>query len=145
MTANFKRLSSVEQPFFIFNSRLVITAELLISLPAAECVKTHATGIASIGFLFPIAKSHTSQSAFAPSAVYLHESITLPPPTASIISTFSRFATAIASLTKVILGFGSTPPISTNSIALLLSEALIVSKRPLFITLAFPYWSIIFL
>ena len=71
------------------------------------------TGSASFTVALPIGNCQTSISVFAPIAVYLLESITLPPPTAKIKSTFSFFATSTAFLTKVSLGLGSTPPIST--------------------------------
>ena len=51
--ANLHLLSSVVKPFFLLIERFVKTAELLISLPAAEIVKIQPTGNASLGVAFP--------------------------------------------------------------------------------------------
>ena len=78
-------------------SSLVITEELLISLPAAAIVSTTPTGSADSGVLFLSYKSHTSKSAAAPYAIAFAESITLPPPTASMKSTPLDFASSMPS------------------------------------------------
>jgi len=54
--------------------------------------------------------------AFSPSIAFA-ESMTLPPPTASKKSMFSRFASSIPSLTLERRGFGFTPPSVVKAIS----------------------------
>ena len=71
--ANWHLLVSLLKPLFILISRLVITAEELISLPAAARVSTQPMGRAFVATLFLVGKSQGSQSFAAPTAVYLQE------------------------------------------------------------------------
>ena len=67
--ANKGRFNSLLNPRFNFNSSLVITHELLISLPAAAIVKITPTGKASIGSISFALKRHGSSVDFAPTAI----------------------------------------------------------------------------
>ena len=87
MITNLGLTKSSLKPFLIFNSSLVITQELLSSLPAALIVKITPIGRAFIGFFSWLLKSQGSKSTNAPQAIAFAESITEPPPTAKIIST----------------------------------------------------------
>jgi hypothetical protein len=76
---------------------LVITDEFDPSLPAAGIVKITPTLSASVISCFLSQKSQKSPSYSAPAAIALAESITDPPPTAKIKSTFSFLHKSIPS------------------------------------------------
>ena len=65
----------------------------------------------------------------------LAESITLPPPTASIKSTLLFLQSSIPFLTKLNLGLGLTPPSSITCNSALFKESKILSYNPFFLIL----------
>ena len=131
-------LKSLEKPLFSFVSSFVITHEFDISLPAAEIVKIDPTGILSFTFSSPMENFHGLKSTLAPAEIAFDESNTDPPPTARIKSTFSLLTISTPFSTKLSLGFGSTPPNSTNSMLASFSFSTITSYRPDFLIDDFP-------
>ena len=111
MIANFGLFKSVDNPRFLPISVLVRTAESLVSLPAAEIVKTTPTGRLFTNRSSLAQNFQISMSGFAvPCATAFAVSMTLPPPTANTKSVPNAMDSCTASLAKDNLGFGSTPP-----------------------------------
>lgn len=93
-----------------------------ISDPAPGIVKTTPTPKVLFGSAFPLKKSQTSPSYTVPKDIALAESITLPPPTASINPILFSLQIFIPSYTNESFGFGTTPPNSINSIPYFLKD-----------------------
>jgi hypothetical protein len=94
-------------PIFNFFSGFDITEPASISEAVADNVNTVNSGNPAAGFFD--GSSYISQKSplyGIPLATAFAESITLPPPTAKIPSTFYSFATIIASRTFDASGFG---------------------------------------
>jgi len=106
---------------------LVITQELLISLPAAEIVNITPTGNASYGSTSLTLKRHGSSLVLAPKAMDFAESMTEPPPTANTNSICSCLQISTPFRTREIFGFGSTHPNSIQLIPALVNESLKIS------------------
>src|SRR4051794_26119200 len=106
---NLGKVNGLPHPYFSFVSQLVITDPEFISEPVAANVSTVPNGNASLTAAFFTTKSHASPSYFAPAAINLVQSITLPPPTANrkSIPSFLQISTPLRAV--VIRGFGSTP------------------------------------
>ncbi len=115
------------------SSSLLITVFFEASLPAAGMVSTTAMGSTLLFGRFVVNSSHTSSSMQAPLAMAFAESMTDPPPTASTQSMPLSLHSATPSRTKVISGFGRTPPSFTHSTPAAPSEAHTRSIRPLLI------------
>ena len=112
--ANFGRIRSLPIPDLSCVSSSVSTAELLISLPAAEIVKTVPTGSAFFNSFLFFQNSQISVPGFAaPIAIPFAVSIALPPPTARISSAPKAIAFSTPFLAKDRRGFGFTPPSSS--------------------------------
>ena len=113
MTAKRQRLKSVVMPRFVggFTRSFVMTAESLVSLPAAAMVSTVPIGRLRVISAFFIQKSQIGTSgAQAPCATALAVSITLPPPTARIKSAPNFTASPLIRSAILRHGFGTTPP-----------------------------------
>ena len=137
--ANFTRLNSVLSPFFLPIFSLVSTAESLISLPAAEIVRTTPTGRLFVKGTFSVQISQRSRSGFAvPWAIPFAVSMTLPPPTARIKSACISRAFFTPSSARESLGLGFTPPRPSHTIFSSSSSLLIFPRRPLFFALSPP-------
>ncbi len=101
------------------------------SLPAAGMVKTTAMGSVTGLGRFVSNSSHTSSSMHAPLEMAFAESMTLPPPTATIQSISSRLQRATPSRTSAISGLGRTPPSSNTVTPACSSDARTRATRPL--------------
>ena len=115
---------------FFPSSVLFTTVTALDSLPVAGQVRITPTGREDSGTAAPVKKSHTSPLITAPNPIAFAESITLPPPIAITKSTSSFFAISIPSYTRDSLGFGNTPPSSTQDIPSFSKFLLILSNNP---------------
>ena len=100
------------------------------SLPAAGMVSTTAMGSTSWSVALVSKSSHTSPSTQAPLAMAFAESMTEPPPTASTQSTLASLQRRTPSRTRVISGFGRTPPSSKCSMPAASSDAPTRSMSP---------------
>ena len=79
------------------------------SEPVAGSVSTAPIGVASVTWCLPVRMSQPSPSYFAAAATYFEPSITEPPPTAIMNSTFSSLTIATALSNVSLVGFASTP------------------------------------
>ena len=86
-------------------------------------VSTTAMGSTSWSRALVSKSSHTSPSTQAPLAMAFAESMTEPPPTASTQSTLASLQRRTPSRTRVISGFGRTPPSSKCSMPAASSDA----------------------
>ena len=106
--------TSLPAPLFSMPSSLVITVSPEPSLPAAAMVAVPLQE-ALLLLACPRRNPRSRRYIFTPAAIALAESIALPPPNASMKSTFSCRHSSIPSYTSPLLGFGITPPSSTYS------------------------------
>ena len=93
-------------------------------------VSTTAMGSTSWSVALVSKSSHTSPSTQAPLAMAFAESMTEPPPTARTQSTLASLQRRTPSRTRVISGFGRTPPSSKCSMPAASSEAPTRSMSP---------------